>query len=216
VASSKPAAARTGRRGFAHHGSDATGCDAAVLETDVSEETLRERLAEDLDGAFATLVSALQDDVYTAALRWSGNRAAAEDIAQEAFLRAYSALGRYGAERVRELHLRAWLLTIALNVFRNELRSAARRPATEPLADGVLVVEDGRAPDDLASTIVLALPEEQRVPVVLRHVLGLSYDEIAEILARPEGTVKAQAARGIRRLRESLAEVEPERTEVRR
>ncbi|MFL5767936.1 MAG: RNA polymerase sigma factor [Actinomycetota bacterium] len=183
----------------------------------MSEGTLSDRLAEDLDGAFAALVTELRNDVFTAALRWSGNRTAAEDIAQETFLRAYSALGRYDAARVRELHLRAWLLTIALNVFRNELRSASRRPATQPLGGGeLLVVDRSRSADDLASTIVLALPEEQRVPVVLRHVLGLSYEEIAEILGRPEGTVKAQAARGIRRLRDSLTDDEPERAEVRK
>ncbi|MFL5738537.1 MAG: RNA polymerase sigma factor [Actinomycetota bacterium] len=183
----------------------------------MSEETLSERLADDLDGAFAAMVSALQDDVFTAALRWAGNRAAAEDIAQETLVRAYTALGRYDAGRVRELHLRAWLLKIALNVFRNELRSASRRPATQPLGpDELLVVDGSRRTDDLASTIVLSLPEEQRVPVVLRHVLGLSYEEIAEVLGRPEGTVKAQTARGIRRLRESLTHDEPDRAEVRR
>jgi RNA polymerase sigma-70 factor (ECF subfamily) len=190
------------------------------LETDVSEEALSERLAEDLDDAFPALVGALSDDVFTAALRWSGNRTAAEDIAQETFLRAYSALGRYEAARVRKLHLRAWLLTIALNVFRNELRSASRRPATRPLGAEELLVADGsRRSDDLASTIVLVLPEEQRVPVVLRHVLGLPFEEIAEVLGRPEGTVKAQVSRGIRRLRGSLTDerdAEHDRAEVRR
>jgi len=181
------------------------------------EGTLPERLADDLHAAFGPLVAELGDDVFTAALRWSGNRTAAEDIAQETFLRAYSAIGRYDAARVRELHLRAWLLTIALNVFRNEVRGASRRPATQPLAAEELVVADGgRGADDLASTIVLALPEQQRVPVVLRHVLGLSYAEIAEILDRPEGTVKAQAARGIRRLRDSLTDEQPQPAEVRR
>jgi RNA polymerase sigma factor (sigma-70 family) len=188
-----------------------------VLERDVSEGTLPERLADDLRGAFAALVAELRGDVFTAALRWSGNRSAAEDIAQETFLRAYSALGRFDAARVRDLHLRAWLLAIALNVFRNEVRSASRRPATQPLgAEELVVVDGGRGADDLASTIVLALPEEQRVPVVLRHVLGLPYQEIAEILGRPEGTVKAQAARGIRRLRDSLTDDEPQPAEVRR
>jgi RNA polymerase sigma-70 factor (ECF subfamily) len=187
-----------------------------VLERDVSEGTLPERLADDLRGAFAALVAELRGDVFTAALRWSGNRSAAEDITQETFLRAYSALGRYDAARVRDLHLRAWLLAIALNVFRNEVRSASRRPATQPLGAEELVVVDGRGADDLASTIVLALPEEQRVPVVLRHVLGVPYQEIAEILGRPEGTVKAQAARGIRRLRDSLTDDEPQPAEVRR
>jgi RNA polymerase sigma-70 factor, ECF subfamily len=187
------------------------------LERDVSEETLPERLAGDLDAAFAALVAELQDDVFTAALRWTGNRTAAEDIAQETFLRAYSALGRYDATRVRALHLRAWLLTIALNVWRNDLRSASRRPTTQPIGvEELLVVDGSRAADDLASTIVLVLPEEQRVPVVLRDVLGLSFKEIAEVLGRPEGTVKAQASRGIRRLRDSLTHDQPDRAEVRR
>ena len=181
----------------------------------MSEHPLPDRLAEDLDSAFATLVAEYQDAVYTAALRWSGNRHAAEDIAQETFLRAYSALGRYEDERVRALRPRPWLLAIALNVFRNELRSAGRRPATRPLgADALLVVEESRA-DDLASAIVLGLEEEQRVPVVLRHVLGLSYEEIAEVLQRPTGTVKAQVSRGIQRLREQLtADERNERAEV--
>jgi RNA polymerase sigma-70 factor (ECF subfamily) len=186
---------------------------------DVSEPAIAEELAADLDGSFETLVAGYQDTVFTAALRWSGNRHAAEDIAQETFLRAYSALGRYPSARVRELRLRPWLLAIALNVFRNELRGAGRRPATRPLdADDLLVLDrDGGGSDDLATAIVLALPEEQRVPIVLRHVIGLGYEEIAEILGRPSGTVKAQVSRGLRRLREQLAvDEEKDRAEVRR
>ena len=184
----------------------------------MSEEPLPDRLARDLDEAFASLVVEFQDAVYTSALRWSGNRSAAEDIAQETFLRAYSALGRYDPARVHALRLRPWLLAIAVNVFRNELRSARRRPATRALgSEELLVVDETRGPDDLATAIVLGLPEEQRVPVVLRSVLGLGYDEIAEILDRPSGTVKAQVSRGLRRLREELTTGEhTDRAEVAR
>jgi RNA polymerase sigma factor (sigma-70 family) len=179
---------------------------------DMSEETapaLAELLAADLDGSFELLVTEHQDAVFTAALRWSGNRQAAEDVAQDTFLRAYSALGRYTAARVRELRLRPWLLAIALNVFRNELRSAGRRPATRPLAQGErLIATDGAAPEDTAGALLLGLPEEQRVPVVLRHVIGLGYEEIAEVLGRPSGTVKAQVSRALRRLREELTSEE--------
>jgi RNA polymerase sigma-70 factor (ECF subfamily) len=162
-------------------------------------------LAKDLDGSFERLVAEHQDAVFTAAFRWSGNRQAAEDVAQDTFLRAYSALGRYPATRVRELRLRPWLLSIASNVFRNQLRSAGRRPATRPLAEGdLLITVDEAGPEDGAAAILLGLPEEQRVPVVLRHVIGLGYDEIAEVLDRPAGTVKAQVSRALRRLREQL------------
>jgi RNA polymerase sigma-70 factor (ECF subfamily) len=180
----------------------------------VSEERLLGLLADDLEGSFALLMTEHQDAVFTAALRWSGNRQAAEDVVQDTFLRAYSALGRYPASRIRGLRPRPWLLTIALNVFRNELRSAGRRPVTRPLDDAELTIAiEGRAPDDVTGVLVLALPEEQRVPVVLRHVLGLGYEEVAEILARPVGTVKAQVSRGLRRLRSQLDE--DERAEVR-
>jgi RNA polymerase sigma-70 factor (ECF subfamily) len=165
---------------------------------------IAELLAEDLDGSFELLVAEHQDAVFTAALRWSGNRHAAEDIAQDTFLRAYSALGRYPMPRVRELRLRPWLLAIALNVFRNQLRSAERRPPTRPLSETDVVATDGLGADDLAVLLLLGIPEEQRIPVVLRHVIGLGYDEIADVLGRPAGTVKAQVSRALWRLREQL------------
>ena len=89
-------------------------------------------LARDLDGAFPDLVSALQDDVYSGALRLTRDPHAAEDVTQEAFVRAYRALGGYEPERIRSLRLRGWIWTIAANLCRNRARSRARRPE-EPL-----------------------------------------------------------------------------------
>ena len=88
----------------------------------VQDEALRGRLAEDLDGAFEDLVRAYQDRLFSFALRLTSRREDAEEIAQDAFVRAYRALGTYPAERIRGMALRAWLYQVTLNVTRNRLR----------------------------------------------------------------------------------------------
>src|SRR5262245_21496955 len=93
---------------------------------------LVEALAADVHDAFPAFVNHLGGAVYSAAVRTCG-RGPAEDIAQETFRRAYKALDGYAPERVRALQIRPWVLTIALNVARNHLRTDARHPA-EPLA----------------------------------------------------------------------------------
>src|SRR5690606_22516524 len=80
----------------------------------VMDELCR-RLAADLDGAFPDLVDALASDVYSGLRRLAGADDA-EDLTQETFIRAYRALGEYDAERIRNLRLRAWVWTIALNL----------------------------------------------------------------------------------------------------
>ena len=88
----------------------------------VQDEELRGRLAEDLDGAFEDLVRSYQDRLFSFALRLTGRREDAEEIAQDAFVRAYRALSTYPAERIRGMSLRAWLYQITLNVTRNRMR----------------------------------------------------------------------------------------------
>ena len=83
---------------------------------------LNEGLAADLDRTFEPLVVAYQERIYRFALRYSGTREDAEETAQDAFVRAYHALQTYSPERRRELNLRPWLYTIALNVARNRVR----------------------------------------------------------------------------------------------
>lgn len=175
---------------------------------------LSEALASDLDSAFPSLVMSLQDPVFSGALRMTGSRSDAEDISQEAFARAYRALGSYPPERVRSLDLRAWVWTIAANLCRNRARSLSRHPETlvaelPPSGDGARGPEqealDGAEARLLASHLV-RLPWPMRAAVVLRHVVDLSYPEIAAVLGRPEGTVKADVHRGLERLRASLEE----------
>ena len=83
----------------------------------MTEPTLAERLAADLDGTFEELVLAMQGPVYRFAYRWCGNAQDAEEIAQDAFVRAYRALQGYGPERIAALRLTPWLLTITINLL---------------------------------------------------------------------------------------------------
>lgn len=173
-------------------------------------------LAENLDDSFERLVIAYQDRLYGFALRLSGCPADAEDIAQDAFVRAYRALARFPAERIRALAVKAWLFQITLNVFRNRYRD--RQPESVPLrgSDGEIAFDppdEGAGPETLAerretgadlAARLLALPERYRVAVILRHVHGIGYGEIGVTLGQPVGTVKSNVHRGTKLLREQL------------
>ncbi|GAA2795162.1 RNA polymerase sigma factor [Saccharopolyspora taberi] len=186
-------------------------------ETDTDGEVLA-ALVEDLDAGFATLVRAYERAVYSVALRVSGRPADAEDLASEAFLRAYRALQGYEPERIRQLSPRSWLLTIVLNLWRNALRDAGRRPDQVPVADpperaggGPSVeeqVEGGETRAELGA-LVAELPENQRVAVVLRHVVGMPIAEVAATMRCAEGTAKSHVSRGLRRIRELYTGARP-------
>ena len=170
------------------------------------------RLADDLDGAFPEFLAHHQDLVYGIAVRSTKRPADAEDLAQEAFIRAYRALGSYTPVRIRELRPRGWLAAIVGNLGRN--RARRRRPATTDLESAVEIRgDDATGPERLAEEREAAevwrarldgLPARYRRAVELRHVSGLSYPELAEALDRPLGTVKSDVHRGVRLLREAV------------
>jgi RNA polymerase sigma-70 factor (ECF subfamily) len=187
------------------------------------EETvvLTAALAADLDGTFETMVRGFGDRLYAVGLRLTGSPADAEEIAQDAFVRAYRALRGYEPARIRALALRPWLYRIAVNVARNRIRG--KRPVLVSLNGaapdeddrdaGIEPADGGEAPEATAerreqgaelAALVAGLPPRYRAAVVLRHVEGLAYAEIAEALEQPVGTVKANVHRGLRQLREAL------------
>ncbi|MFN2478182.1 MAG: RNA polymerase sigma factor [Pseudonocardiaceae bacterium] len=172
-------------------------------------------LVADLDSGFAEVVRAYERVVYSVALRLSSHPADAEDLASEAFLRAYQALRGYHNERIASLRLQPWLLTIVRNLARNAVRDARRRPDPPPPFEPMdqhacgPSVEQEVERDEVARALgaVLArLPEAQRVAVVLRHVVGLPTSEVAEVLSCPDGTAKSHISRGLHRLRALLTE----------
>lgn len=181
------------------------------------EDVLPAALAGDLDGHFERLVMTYQDRIYAFALRLAAppRPQEAEEMAQDVFVRAYGALARYPAERVRTLALRPWLYQIALNVARNRARGRRPRllfldgetPVAEPAAardEGPEArLEQAERRDELAAGLA-ALPARYREALLLRHVAGLGYGEAAAALGRPVGSVKSDVHRGIQMLRRSL------------
>lgn len=189
----------------------------AAPEAHEREQCLRAHLASDLDAGFAALVREHEAVVYSVARQFSRDRSDAEDLAADAFLRAYRALRGYDAERLEGLRLRPWLLTILRNTARNSARDRARRPDPPPAFDTAEEPADGASVEQAAESadlqrelgaLLAQLPEVQRTAVVLRHVIGLGTAEVAEVLGCPEGTAKSHVSRGLRRLR-PLAENRP-------
>lgn len=92
------------------------------------EQALLNSLLVDLDHCFEQVVLRYEQRLFTFALRLSGSYEEAQEITQDAFVRAYHALGGYSSEQVRSLALRAWLYQIVLNVARNRLRKLRHLP----------------------------------------------------------------------------------------
>jgi RNA polymerase sigma factor (sigma-70 family) len=153
---------------------------------------------------FPGLVRDHQDRVFSTAWRLTGNRAEAEDAAQDTFVQAYRALSDWPPKRLTELNPGPWLATIVLNVCRNRARTRSRRPVTVPFD------RDHAAPDQPESEwahLVDGLAPRYRTPIVLRHVAGLSCEEVADVLGLPVGTVKAQISRGLAQLRKETESI---------
>lgn len=172
-----------------------------------------DELARDLESAFPRFLAHHQDLVYGIALRSTGRPADAEELAQDAFVRAFRALTGYDALRIRELRLRGWMATIVANLGRN--RARRKRPPTavlEALPESATTDEAPR-PEQVAERREAArawdrrlagLPPRYRRAVELRHISGLSYPEVAAALGRPVGTVKSDVHRGVRLLRQAM------------
>jgi RNA polymerase sigma-70 factor (ECF subfamily) len=165
------------------------------------------RLADDLDGAFRELVVDHGQLVFGVAARVVGDFAA-EDVAQEVFVRAYRALKKYPKDRVREMRLRPWLARMSLNQARNSLRGRRQDVDVSDIAETKASTDEQpvqrlqRSEDQkMWARLLAGLPARYRLPVALRHVDDLSYAEIAETLGKPLGSVKSDVHRGIALLR---------------
>lgn len=172
----------------------------------------------DID-AFGVLVRAHQSAVFNVAYRMIGSRHDAEDVAQEVFLRAFRAFGRFDPERP----LRPWLKRIASNLSLNWLQSSQIRTTgvvtdmhfpgqdeltmdsfaqSKPLPEQALIRQETAAQLRAA---ILQLPPHYRAVIELRHFQNLSYDEMAETLERSLSNVKSDLYRARKRLAELLS-----------
>jgi RNA polymerase sigma-70 factor (ECF subfamily) len=174
----------------------------------LDEEELIARAQRGDTHAYTELVHRYQGIAFRTAYVVAGDAADAEDAAQDAFVKAWRALGRFR----RGAPFRPWLLQIVANEARNRRRSAGRRAHlalrvaggassgdAAPSPEATLLAAEQR--DELLAA-VNALPEEQRAVISLRYFVGLSEDEVAQALGVAHGTVKSRTARALERLRE--------------
>lgn len=162
--------------------------------------------------AFDTLVERHQRQVYRTCYRVVGNHEDAADLAQETFLKAYRGLGRFR----RDALFSTWLHRIAVNTALNHVAARGARP--DPLETAHGVRDHGSQPADelveraertrVVRTALGRLPEKQRTTLVLRAYGELSHEEIARVLGRSVGTVKANLFFALRNLRALLGKSE--------
>ena len=182
-----------------------------TAEVPTVPDTLAGRLANGDPTAPGELVERHHPELYRYARALMRDAPAAEDAVQEAFERAFAALGKYPKERIETLSLRPWLYSITLNVARNAWRKRRREAplaetpegtderfgaAVSGLAPGAA---DGEAWLDALEALG-RLPERQRVAVALRYLQDLPYAGISEATGWPENTCKTLVRRGVERL----------------
>lgn len=161
------------------------------------------------------LVAVHSARVYRHALRLTGNRADAEDLTQDVFVRVFRSLHTY--QEREGASFEGWLHRVTTNLFLDQVRRRARL-RLDPLGEGLDTLGSTPAAQDLAlpgafdadvEEALTALPPEFRAPVLLADVDGLSYDEVADVLGLKLGTVRSRIHRGRARLRRALAHRAP-------
>ena len=179
---------------------------------ELAESELVERAKRGDVGAYAQIVERYQEPVFRAAYLVTRSAADAQEAAQDAFVKAYAALGRFRSGSP----LRPWLLRIAVNESRNRRRAAGRR---EALALRAAAERQAEGADPSPEAVLLAaerrralldaldrLRDEDRLVIACRYLLDLSERETAEVLGWRRGTVKSRLSRALERLRGELGE----------
>jgi RNA polymerase sigma-70 factor (ECF subfamily) len=177
------------------------------MTQDDNDQQLVQRVQKGDKSAFDLLVLKYQHRVLKLVSRFVSDAAEAQDIAQEAFLKAYRALPSFRGDSA----FYTWLYRIAINTAKNTLVSNRRRPVDFNLdlqdpeqydrhaklkevdtPEGVLLTEEIR---QVVERAMQQLPEDLRTAIVLREIEGLSYEEIAEAMDCPVGTVRSRIFR---------------------
>jgi RNA polymerase sigma-70 factor (ECF subfamily) len=167
--------------------------------------------------AFDEVVRRYKDRIYHVVYRFLGNHEDAMDVSQEVFVRAYRGIRDFKGKA----KLYTWLYSIAANLARNRLRDGSRRgrnrgASLEALEAQRTVAADHETPrsvaadremEELLQRCLSELPDHYRMTFVLRTFEDLSYEEIAETMGCPAGTVKSRLNQARRMLRERLKEL---------
>ena len=191
------------------------------MGADASDLGLVRRVQRGERGAYDLLVLKYQHKVVKLVMRYLRDPADAEDVAQEAFIKAYRALPQFRGESA----FYTWLYRIAINTAKNALAARDRNPVTydldvqgnnEESSDLVARLRDPETPEGLALTeeirttvnaAIGELPEDLRTAIILRELEGMSYEEIAAAMDCPVGTVRSRIFRAREAIDRRLREV---------
>ena len=171
------------------------------------DQALVERVQQGDKSAFDILVLKYQNKIIQLAYRYVHDHDEAMDVAQEAFIKAYRSLGRFRGDSA----FFTWIYRIAINTAKNHLVASGRRPPRSDLDaqeaeqyEGATGLREYATPehvllrDELKETIASAireLPDDLRTAITLRELEGLSYEEIAQAMECPIGTVRSRIFR---------------------
>lgn len=172
-----------------------------------SDQQLVERVQKGDKRAFDLLVLKYQHKIFTIIGRYVRDHAEVQDVAQEAFIKAYRALANFRGESA----FYTWLYRIAINTAKNHLVSRSRRPPSSDVEvdeaefySGSDLLKDADTPEstmmceEIQRTVdeaIRELPEDLRSAVTLREMEGMSYEDIAAIMDCPVGTVRSRIFR---------------------
>jgi RNA polymerase sigma-70 factor (ECF subfamily) len=172
------------------------------------------RLSQEGNGeAFGALVERYKAKVFHLAYSWTQDRAAADDLAQEVFIKAYFSLPKFKSKS----EFGTWLYRIAVNHIKDYFRKKKIRQkdiSLEEAGEKALSVENGSHGEEeqsrdrkkaLVQAALQRLPEKYRIVLTLRDLQGLSYEEISRILRLSPGTVDSRLFRARKKLRDKLA-----------
>ncbi len=193
---------------------------AVPVSLEETDGSLVRRVQRGDKSAFDLLVRKYQHKVVKLVMRYVGGQAEAEDVAQEAFIKAYRALANFRGDSA----FYTWLYRIAINTAKNTIGSRERRmisiegggedgDESYDLADRL---QDNATPEALAMTdeirdtvnrAIASLPEDLRTAIVLRELEGLSYEDIAATMSCPVGTVRSRIFRAREAIDARLREV---------
>ncbi len=200
-----------------------TAVDSRAMATTKPART-RPAPGPELKALFEEQALPYMDQLYGAAMRMTRNPADAADLVQETFVKAYQAFGSFQ----QGTNLKAWLYRIQTNTFINSYRKNQRNPfqtSTDDLEDWQFVGESQTAtssrsaeaeaidhlPDSDVKEALASISEDFRLAVYLADVEGFAYQEIADIMKTPVGTVMSRLHRGRKLLREKLRDYAIER-----
>ena len=176
------------------------------MATSDGDQQLVERAQKGDTRAFDLLVLKYQGRVANLVSRYVSNGAEVEDVTQEAFIKAYRALPKFRGDSA----FYTWLYRIAANAAKNHLVALGRRPSSDQVIDEAEQfdlpgkLKDHESPDAVlmgmeleqaVNSAIDSLPDELKAALTLREFEGLSYEEIAEILSCPIGTVRSRIFR---------------------